>query len=247
MGKLTRDASLYSPHARFDIVAKCNAKAVLSPLIRPYSLQGFRNLTRTTDCRCCGRTQRWGRHSISYSFKCHSRLAGSRCFANGTCVRVFLIEQNLLRAAWMLCLFAGSICWAGANAAETIKARTVLPIEIMGPEGTVAAVTVEIPSTAAGEVSSLWLQVNGLEYEDLASVRVNDGAWVSMNNATAHVVQPGRNYGGIGECFATLKMTVPIASGSVVEGANRIAFRFNRPPKAFSWGQFSTGDISDRE
>src|ERR1700678_2058745 len=98
----------------------------------------------------------------------------------------------------------------------------------MGPEGTGAAVTIEVPLAAARQVSSLWLQVHGLEYPDLASVRVNDGAWIPLNNATATVMQPGRNYGGIGGGCAILKMTVPMTPGSVVEGANRIAFRFNR-------------------
>jgi hypothetical protein len=143
-------------------------------------------------------------------------------------MRVFSSEQSTLRAVFMHCLFAGSIFCSGANLAEPIKARTALPVEIMGPEGTVAAVTIELPLAAARQVSSLWLQVHGLEYPDLASVRVNDGTWVSLNNATATVMQPGRNYGGIGGGFATLAMTVPVTPRSLVEGANRIEFRFNR-------------------
>ena len=57
---------------------------------------------------------------------------------------------------------------------------------------------------------------------------MNDGAWVSLNNATATVLEPGLSYGGIGGAFATLKMTVPMAPGSLVQGVNRIEFRFNR-------------------
>jgi cytochrome c553 len=143
-------------------------------------------------------------------------------------MRAFWIERNPVRVAWMLCLFSGSIFWTHANTAAATSARTVLPIEVMGPEGTVATATVVLPPTTASQVNSLWLQVNGLEYPDLASVQVNDGIWVPLSNATAHVMQPGRNYGGIGGCFATLKMTVPIAPGLVVAGANTIAFRFNR-------------------
>ena len=70
--------------------------------------------------------------------------------------------------------------------------RTALPIEVMGPEGTVAAVTIELPQACAKQVSFLWLKVHGLEYLDLASVRVNDGRWVSPNNATTSVKQSGR-------------------------------------------------------
>jgi hypothetical protein len=109
-----------------------------------------------------------------------------------------------------------------------MRTPTTLPIEIMGAEGTVAAVTIEIPQASARQASSLWLQIHGLEYPDLASVRVNDGTWVSLNNKTATVLQPGLSYGGIGGAFATLKMIVPMAPGSVVQGLNRIEFRFNR-------------------
>ena len=98
----------------------------------------------------------------------------------------------------------------------------------MGPEGTVATVTIELPQASARQINFLWLEVHGLEYPDLASVRVNDGTWISLNNTTATVEQPGRAYGGIGGGFATLTMTVTLAPGSVVNGANRIQFRFNR-------------------
>ena len=128
----------------------------------------------------------------------------------------------------MLCAFTGSILSTDANLAETIRAQTTLPIEIMGSEGSVASVTLELPQASARQVSFLWLQIHGLEYPDLASVRLNDGNWVSLNNTTATVKQPGRAYGGIGGGFATLTMTLPIAPGSLVDGANRIGFRFNR-------------------
>jgi hypothetical protein len=75
----------------------------------------------------------------------------------------------------MLCALAGSIFWTDANLAEPERARSTLPVEIMGTEGSVAAVTIELPHASATQVSSLWLQVHGLEYPDLASVRVNDG------------------------------------------------------------------------
>lgn len=49
-----------------------------------------------------------------------------------------------------------------------------------------------------------------------------------LNNTTVTVLQPGRSYGGIGAAFATLKMNVPMTPGLVVQGLNRIEFRFNR-------------------
>jgi hypothetical protein len=143
-------------------------------------------------------------------------------------MQVFLSKQGTWRRVLILCTLAGSVSWSDTNLAEPITAPIALPIEIMGAEGSVATVTMEIPQASASQVSSLWLQVHGLEYPDLASLRVNDGPWVSLNNGTATVLQPGLSYGGIGGGFATLKMIVPMAPGSVVQGVNRIAFRFNR-------------------
>jgi hypothetical protein len=143
-------------------------------------------------------------------------------------MKVFSSEQRTRRRLWMLCTLAGSVFWPNTLPAQHITPPTTLPIEIMGPEGSLAAVTIEIPQASASQVSSLWLQVHGLEYPDMASFRVNNGKWVSLNNGTATVLQPGLSYGGIGGAFATLKMTVPLAPGSVVQGTNRIEFRFNR-------------------
>jgi hypothetical protein len=143
-------------------------------------------------------------------------------------MQVLLSDQSSWRRVWMLCALAGSVFWSPANLAEPIQSPTTLPIEVMGAEGSVATVSIEIPQTSATQVSSLWLQVHGLECPDLASVRVNDGVWVSLNNRTVTVLEPGLSYGGIGGAFATLKMILPMPPGSLVQGVNRIAFRFNR-------------------
>lgn len=143
-------------------------------------------------------------------------------------MQVLLSKQGTRRRVWLLCTLAGSVFWPHTHLAEQFSAPITLPIEVMGADGSMATVTTEIPQASASQVSSLWLQIHGLEYSDLASLRVNDGPWVSLNNGTANVLQPGLSYGGIGGAFATLKMTVPMAPGSVVEGLNRIEFRFNR-------------------
>lgn len=92
-------------------------------------------------------------------------------FADWKCMRVFSSEQSTLRSVLMLCALAGSIFWTDANLAELKRARSTLPVEIMGTGGSVAAVTIELPHASARQVSALWLQVHGLEYPDLASVR----------------------------------------------------------------------------
>src|ERR1700744_1870704 len=90
----------------------------------------------------------------------------------------------VLRFVWMLFALASSPLWPTANLAQTKAAPTALPVEIMGTEGTVATVTIELPQASARQINFLCLEVHGLEYPDLASVRVNDGTWISLNNTT---------------------------------------------------------------
>ena len=101
-----------------------------------------------------------------------------------------------------------------------------LPVEVLGPDGTTVAV--QVPVTNGATVQSLWLQVHNLSYRDKASVQVNNGAWVPLNNTTVAVAEPGKRYGGIGGAFHTLKLTLTLPPGTVVNGSNTVRFRFNR-------------------
>ncbi|MBD2768985.1 T9SS type A sorting domain-containing protein [Hymenobacter sp. BT664] len=109
------------------------------------------------------------------------------------------------------------------------SAQTVtLPIEVLGAEGTVETVTVNVPTGSLA--SGLWLQVNNLSYANKASVRINDGPWVNLNNSTVRFTERERNLGGIGGArafFGTIKLTLPVAAGAVRNGNNTVAFRFN--------------------
>jgi hypothetical protein len=127
--------------------------------------------------------------------------------------------QVVCFATFVFCAFL-AITTAGA-------AVVTLPVEVAGEDGTTAGITVDVPPRLSGEVRSLWMQIHGLSYADMVSVQVNDGAWVSLNNNTAAVGEPGRSYGGIGGSFATLKVTVALQPGTVVDGANTVRFRFN--------------------
>ena len=100
-----------------------------------------------------------------------------------------------------------------------------LPVEVMGANNTVQTVSVNVTGTPA--VTGLWMQAHGLTYINKASVQVNGGAWIPLNNTTAAVEEPGKSFGGIAGAFATLKMTVPLAAGSVHAGVNTVSFRFN--------------------
>ena len=72
------------------------------------------------------------------------------------------------------------------------------------------------------------MQIHNLAYPGMASVQVNDSDWISLDNRTASVAEPGKSYGGIGGGFSTLKLTLPLPASAARDGANAIRFRFNR-------------------
>ena len=80
----------------------------------------------------------------------------------------------------------------------------------------------------AESAQALWLEVHGVRYADQASVQVNGSAWIPLDNNTVTIAEPGKSFGGIGGGFSTLRMTIPLAKGTVTGGANTIRFRFNR-------------------
>jgi len=116
----------------------------------------------------------------------------------------------------------------GVASAATAAPAVTLPIEVVGENGTTASVTVDVPASRAREVRSLWMQIHGLNYADMVSVQLNAGAWVSLNNNSVTVAEPGKTYGGIGGGYSTLDVTLALPADAVVDGANTIRFRFNK-------------------
>jgi hypothetical protein len=111
---------------------------------------------------------------------------------------------------------------------ETPSTNILLPIEVLGEDGTMASRTIALGAAQSESVRSLSLQVHGLRYPEQASVQVNDSQWTALTNDTVIISSPGRTYGGIGGGFATLRLTLPVPSGTVVAGDNTVRFRFNR-------------------
>ena len=111
--------------------------------------------------------------------------------------------------------------------ADTTAGPILLPIEVLGADGTTVSRTVALQAGQAESVRSLWLQIHGLRYADQASVQINTSAWIPLNNNTVTIAEPGKSYGGIGGGFSTLVMTLPLPNGTVVSGDNTIRFRFN--------------------
>ena len=137
--------------------------------------------------------------------------------------------RSVLNACLRATVFAAALIAAAATSlhAETPPLKVTLPIEVMGRDGTTVTVTVSIPPGKNEQVRSLLLQMHGLEYANLASLRLNQGDWLDLNNQSVNIAEPGRSYGGIGGGFATLKLTLPLPPGIVHDGANELQFRFN--------------------
>ena len=108
------------------------------------------------------------------------------------------------------------------------QARVVLPIEVVGADGSAGEATFEVSADRAGQVRSLFLQIHGIAYADMISVQINGAPWISLSNNTVAVAEPGKSYGGIGGGFGTLKMTMPVPANAIVAGENSLRFRFNR-------------------
>jgi len=114
------------------------------------------------------------------------------------------------------------------TSSATSQTPISLPIEVLGPAGTTQTVSFTLPTGTASQVASFLLQINNLSYPDKASIQINNGSWVALDNNSVQVADPGKSYGGIGGGFNTLQMSLPLSSGAVSDGTNTISFRFNR-------------------
>jgi hypothetical protein len=117
-----------------------------------------------------------------------------------------------------------------------------LPIEVLGVANHVETVNISLDNIAG--INRLWLRCHRCAYRDAAvprapenvnrypavkaSVSLNGGAWVNLDDPTAGatgVDAPDRAYGGIASGLNTVRFSVPISGARV--GDNTIQFRFN--------------------
>lgn len=108
-----------------------------------------------------------------------------------------------------------------------LHAQVTLPIEVIGQPGLVKTVSLNIP--VPSKAQGLWMLVNNLSYENKGSVKINNGAWIKLNNSTVNVSEPAKSYGGIGGGYhvGSIKITLPLNSEQLVAGNNTISFRFD--------------------
>lgn len=111
--------------------------------------------------------------------------------------------------------------------ANLINGQIILPVEVLGSSGLIKTINVDVtnPTTIKG----IWMVINNLSYENKASVKINNGTWIDLNNTTTGVSEPAKSYGGIGggHHVGSIKLTLTVAGGAFVAGKNSISFRFN--------------------
>jgi hypothetical protein len=133
--------------------------------------------------------------------------------------------QSFVEQAGGTAVGGGTGSGGGTAVADELVA---LPIEVMGVEGTSVAVQFKLSAPQAQLATQLWLQTHNIRYAEKASVKINDGAWVPLNNNTVQLEGNSKTYGGIGGSIATLKMSLALSAGALQAESNTITFRFNK-------------------
>ena len=133
-----------------------------------------------------------------------------------------------------LCLFlkidivASQSLLAATNAViENSGSKILLPIEVIGAEGSIEEIEFTISTDQYNQSKLLWLQVNNLGYQNKASIKINSSDWVDLNHVTTNIQSPEKERGGmVHGGHNTIRFTIK-ATG-LKSGLNKISFRFNR-------------------
>ena len=128
---------------------------------------------------------------------------------------------------WLLLLLL-----IGTSFSTSAQTSISLPLEILGSDGYTVSIT--FPLSNAREADALYLQLHRPAYRDAsinpergakASVRLNDGPWIDLDDSTVTCYEPEASYGGLGGGFRTVRLTLPVRGA--VAGQNTLHFRFN--------------------
>ncbi len=138
-----------------------------------------------------------------------------------------LLHSLRYRGFWLLV----SLFLAG----RLSSAQIVLPVEVLGAQGTTRQVT--LPVASPGQVAWLYLRVHRPGFRAAstnpaarASLRLNGGGWVDITNANCEVYAQEAAYGGIGGGFQTVRFKVAVSKfgTSIVAGSNTLDIRLNQ-------------------
>ena len=118
-----------------------------------------------------------------------------------------------------------------AAAQTSAGSQITLPIEVFGPKNGMNKVQFIVPpSNDSSPVTSLNMRMHGLEYTGQASVEVNSGPVIPINNNTVTITGPGYSgkFGGIGGPVTLFDLSIPLsAKDAPTTGSNTITFFFN--------------------
>src|SRR5579875_803138 len=138
-----------------------------------------------------------------------------------------------IRQAWRNGLALCAVV-AGLGAATQHSKAITLPIEVFGTASGGASVRFFAPPSSDNTpITTLVMRVHGVEYPGEASVRVNNGTWIPLDNQHVTILGPGiaGDFGGIGGSpISTFDLSIPLPADDIpkVGAVNLISFRFNQ-------------------
>ncbi|MGM0705344.1 MAG: T9SS type A sorting domain-containing protein [Bacteroidota bacterium] len=127
----------------------------------------------------------------------------------------------------------------------------VFPIEVMGPDGYTRSVSLQVADAEAA--AHVYMRAHSIGYpyhhtdtrgydSDKASVRLNGGAWLNINNDTVECEEPEASVRCIDGPMHTVRFRIPLNDlGDVQEGQNVVQFRMNYPAGDNGFGDPSMG------
>jgi len=148
----------------------------------------------------------------------------------------------------------GLILLAGAFSLPLFQAPSetvTLPVEVLGPDG--HTVSVQVNASEGARTESLYLKTYSIGYPyhlanirgysvDKASIKINDGPWVDVNNSTVECVTPESDLRCVDGPMHTIRFRIPASTlGGFEDGANMVHFRFNYAAPSPERGDPSTG------
>ena len=136
----------------------------------------------------------------------------------------------------LLLLVAFVVATAGFVASHEITSArntVTLPLEVMGPDGTIESLSLNVSNASAAQ--TLWMRAHSIGYFDFrnyntskASVRLNGGAWVDIDNSIVTCEEPEETYGCVSGGYHTIRFSMPLSHlGTLQPGSNTLHFRFN--------------------
>lgn len=102
-----------------------------------------------------------------------------------------------------------------------------LPVEVMAATATSRSVSFNASASAVSRAAALSLRVHGLSYTNKASIQINAGPVIPLNNTTVSVAEPGKLYGGIGGPLGTLDLSLSLPANLIRSGENTLRFVLN--------------------